>query len=310
MKRFNFLALALGAGAAPLFLVLSAKADLAQMNDGAPLIFIKSNGGQITVRPGEPNGMVRIPGNPPGVQMSRFNVNREAHGKFVLPPIRGGGGGRPFGGPRPFNIPQRQFNVPNLQEGPHGVQIDNPGGDLPVGVPSHFEGVVINAGASPVLMEQTRGPYLIVGQGDVALHDVGGFGWVRTSGNVEVRNPSGGMGVEEIGAGRIILQSGPSLERAQIASVNGDVEWTINGVGGGPYRVNAGTGLVKIFVRPGVGANIDAYSTGGSVVSYLDPSVANVTFARPHAVSLVVGGGGPQITIENRFGNVIIAAAP
>lgn len=308
MKRFNFLATALGAAAAPLFLMLSAKADLAQMNDGAPLILIKSNSGQITVRPSEPNGMVRVPGNAPGVQMSRFNVSREAHGKFVLPQLRGGG--RPLGvGVRPFNIPQRQFNVPNLQEGPHGVQIDNPGGDLPVGVPNRFEGMVINAGASPVLMEQTRGPYLIVGQGDVTLHDVGGFGWVRTSGNVDVRNPAGGMGVEEVGSGHISIQSGPSLDRALIVSANGDVDWTINGVGGGPYRVRAGNGLVKIFVRPGVGANIVATSIGGSVVSYLDPAVANVTLARPHSVSLVVGGGGAQITVDNAYGNVIIAPA-
>ena len=310
MKRFNFLATALGAAAAPLFLVLSAKADLAQMNDGAPLIFIKSNGGQISVHPSEPNGMVRVPGNAPGVQMNRFNVNRETHGKFVLPPIKGGGGGRPFGGPRPFNIPQRQFNVPNVRDGPHGVQIDNPGGDLPVGVPNRFEGMVINAGVSPVLMEQTRGPYLIVGQGDVTLHDVGGQGWVRTSGNVEVRGPAGGMGVEQTGAGRVSMQSGSSLERALIVSANGDVDWTFNGVGGGPYRIRAGTGLVKIFVRPGVGANIDATSIGGSVVSYLDPSVANITLARPHAVSLVVGGGGAQITVENAYGNVVIAPAP
>jgi hypothetical protein len=309
MKRFNFLAMALGAGAAPLLLVLSAKADLAQMNDGAPLIFIKSNGGQITVHPGAPDGMVRVPGNAPGVQMNRFNVNRDAHGKFVLPQIRGAGV-RPFaGGPRPFNIPQRQFTVPNLREGPHGVQIDNPGGDLPVGVPTRFEGMVINAGASPVLMEQTRGPYLIVGQSDVTLHGVAGNGWVRTSGNVEVRNPMGAMGLEETGAGRISMQSGPALERAVIVSANGDIEWTINGVGGGPYRIRAGTGLVKIFVRAGVGANIDATSTGGSVVSYLDPTVANVTLARPHAVSLIVGGGGAQITVESAYGNVVIAPA-
>jgi hypothetical protein len=308
MKRFNYLAVAFGAGAALSLLVLSAKADSAQMNDGAPLIVIKSNGGPISVHPSEPDGMVRVPGNAPGVQMNRFMVNREGWGKLTVPGFQAERGpGRP--GRLGFSIPPRQINLPNLREGPHGVQIVNPGGELPVGVPNRFEAMFINAGASPVLMEQTRGPYAIVGQNDVTLHGVTGQGLVHTSGNIDVRNPSGRMRIDQIAGGRVVLQSGPTLDAVQINSVNGDVEWTINGVGGGPYRINCGSGLVKILVRPGVGANIIGDSLYGSVVSYVDPAMANVLLARPHAVSLIVGGGGPQIIVHSQSGNIVIATA-
>jgi hypothetical protein len=308
MKRFNLLALALGAGAALLLLVLSAKADLAQTNDGAPFVIVKSSGGQITVRPSEPEGMVRVPGSAPGVQMSRFNVKAESYGTFSLPGLAGAGhpGRRPGRG---FNIPAQQFTLRNLHEGPHGVQIDNAGSDLPVGVPNRFEAMVINAGPSPVLMEQTHGPYAIVGQSDVTLHGVTGNGMVRTSGNVEVRNPAGRMRIDEIAGGRVVLQSSSTLDAARINSVSGDVEWTVNGVGGGPYYVSGGTGLIKILVRPGVGANISAFSLGGSVANYVDPAMGNVTLARPHAVSLTVGGGGPQIVVQSESGNIVIATA-
>jgi len=305
MKRINLLAVALAAAAAPLVLVLSAKADLAQMNDGAPFVIIKSNGGQITVRPGEPEGVVRVPGNAPGVQMNRFMVNREQYGKFTVPGFRGGRPG-PFGRPG-FIIPPRQVSLP-LREGPHGVSIQNPGGDLPVSVPNRVEAMVINAGASPVLMEQTRGPYGIVGQNDVTLHGVSGQGFVRTSGNIDVRNPAGRIRIDQVAAGRITLQSGPALDWAQINSLNGDVDWVFNGGGGGPYRITTGSGAVRIFVRPGVGASIEAFSSDGTVTSTVDPSMVNVTAAQPHSLSLTVGGGGPQIIVVSTSGNITISS--
>lgn len=307
MKRTNFLALALAAGAAPLMVVLSAKADLAQMTDGAPFVVIRSHGGQITVRPGEPEGVVRVPGNAPGVQMNRFNVDRQNYGKITVPGFQGGGR-RPFG--KGFNIPMRQFNVPNLREGPHGISIQNPGGDLPVNVPNRVEAMMIDAGASPVLMEQTRGPYGIVGQGDVTLHGVSGAGFVRTSGNIDVRNPAGGMRLDQIASGHVAVVSGPELERAQVNSIDGEVDWTFNGVGSGPYRVTSSTGPVKIFVRQGVSASIEAFSEQGTVTSTVDPAMANVLAAHPHSVSLTVGGGGPQIIVLSSSGNITIATAP
>ena len=311
MKHFNFLAWLIAAGAAPLFLVLSAKADLAQMNDGAPFVIIRSNGGQITVRPTEPDGIVRVPGNAPGVQMNRFMVSRDNVGKFTIPGFRGtcARPGLRGGRPGPCFIPPRQINLPNLREGPHGVSIDNPGGDLPVSVPQRFEAMFIQAGNSPVLMEQTHGRYGIVGQNDISLHDVAGLGWVRTSGNIDVRNPQGGIQIDQLAGGKVVLQSGAALAGTIINSINGDVEWTINGLGNGPYRIISGSGLVRILVRPGVGANITAQSDTGQVVSYVDPAMANILLARPHALSLVVGGGGPQITVMSASGNVVIATA-
>lgn len=312
MKRKNFFAVALAAAAAPLFIVLSAKADLAQLNDGAPFVVIKSTGGQgqITVRPSEPNGLVRIPGSAPGVRMERFNVNSTE--RIDWPKIGGGGqcGAAGFRGRfRPCIGGAVHLPLNNLPEGPHGVFVTNPGGDLPIGVPNRFQAMVISAGTSPVLMEQTRGPFFIDGESDITLHGVAGRGLVRTTtGTVSIRNPGGGIRIETA-SGRILMQSGPALDQAQIGSQQGDIEWTINGVGQGPYRVFAGSGIVKLLVRPGIALNIDAVSTGGTVINDLDPAMATVIFARPHAVSLAVGGGGAQITVQSQSGTVIIAPA-
>ena len=325
MKRVNLLAAVLASAAAPLFIVLSAKADLAQLNDGAPLLLIKSNGGQITVRPGEPDGLVRVPGNAPGVRMDRFNVDRNAFGNVNLPAFHCTGGQRSVppamtrgkvphpqanvAPARPCGGPVRIPLLNNLREGPHGVAITNPGGDLSVGVPNRFEAMLVNAGASPVLMERTRGPFIIVGDNDIALHGVSGRGWVRsTRGMVDIRNPVGALRIETE-SGPITLETGPGLNAAQVSSMSGDITWTLEGTGSGPYRVQAGTGTVRILVTHGVAANIDAVSDNGVVVNNLDPSVANVLLSRPHAVSLTVGGGGAQLTVHSTNGTVVIAPA-
>jgi hypothetical protein len=138
---------------------------------------------------------------------------------------------------------------------------------------------------------------------------VAGMGWVQTQGNVEVRNPQGNMGVVT-GAGRISVWSGTQLERAQFFSQSGDIEWTISGVSTGPYRVQLGSGSARIHVCPGVAASLAATSTGGTVVNMLDPTVANVGFSGPHAVSMTVGGGGAQIIVNSREGNITIAPCP
>ncbi len=308
MKRINLLALALAAAAAPLCIVLSAKADLAQQTGGPPVVTIRSQGGQITVRSGEPDGIVRVPGNAPGVQMSHFNVSAQEI-RMVFPGERGQAGGN-RGGRRPYSFPARPFNVPNLNEGPHGVAIVNPGNDLTVGVPNKTEAMFINAGPSPVTMEQTHGPFVIFGQGDIALHGVQGRGWVRTpAGNMDIRDPSGALRLETA-TGRIAMQSGAALDRAEIYSQNGDVEWTINGAGSGPYRIIAGSGIVRLFVRPGIGVNIDASSDTGTVVNNLGPGIADVSLARPHALSLTMGGGGAEITVHSVGATVIIAPSP
>jgi hypothetical protein len=321
MKRLNHYAIALGALAAPLVLVLSAKADLAQMNDGAPVMVITSSGGRISVHPGEPDGVVRIPGNPPGVQMSRFNVNPQTMSSYILPKPSGealcrrqGPHGRQYfvpcgaGGAQPRVTPV-QVRIPNLREGPHGVNITNPGGDLEVGVPTRMEMMLIKAGASPVSLDRTRGPYAVFGQNDVTMRSVSGNGWVVTQGNVDARDLSGFPHIIS-SMGRISVQSGPAMDRAIFYSRDGSVEWTINGVGGGPYRVELGTASARIYVRPGIGMNIDATSDSGVVVNSLDPSTISVGFAGQHAVSMTVGGGGPQITVHSQSGNVAILPAP
>lgn len=308
MKRFNHLAIALAALAAPLLIVLSAKADLAQLNDGAPVMRIESTGGRILVHPGEPDGMVRIPGNPPGVQMNRFDVPAQASVCVPRPqammPRRGG---------RPGLAPQQAGCVPhtfNLRPGPHGVSINNPGSDIEVGVPNRVELMYIKAGASPVTMERTRGPFFITGQSDVALHGVAGAGTVLTLGNIDARNPAGNLTAGTLN-GHIMLVSNAALDKATLVARDaGDIDWTIEGVGGGPYRLQLGSGTAHVYVRPGVGVNINATSVGGVVSNSLDPSVAEVGFAGLHAATLTVGGGGAQITVYSQSGNIIVAPAP
>ena len=215
MRRINFLAIALGVLAAPLAVVLSAKADLAQLNDGAPLTVINSTGGRITVHPGEPDGLVRVPNNAAAQRPQAFENKRGYH-----PP-----GQNPNLNPNLNANPNCRVTHLPLREGPHGVAINNPGSDLEVSVPSRFELMYIKANASPVLMERTRGPFIITGQNDVALHGVAGMGYVQTAGNVDVRNPAGILGVAT-SVGRITIASGPALERLQLYSQSGDIEWT------------------------------------------------------------------------------------
>ncbi|MBV8366503.1 MAG: hypothetical protein JO194_08365 [Candidatus Eremiobacteraeota bacterium] len=313
MKRFNLIAIALAALAAPLVIVLSAKADLAQLNDGAPVINIKSTGGRIYVHPGEPDGMVRIPGNPNGVQMNRFNVDPQTMSTFCFPRPQALVGTRR--GFRPAGTPANtsaagctQHKLP-LREGPHGVAINNPGSDVEVGVPNRFELMHIEAGASPVVIERTRGPFFITGQNDVTLRNVSGQGAVLTEGNIDARNMAGSF-VGGSANGRLALVSNAALDRSQLYARFGEIDWTIEGLGGGPYRVQTDAAGARIFIRPGVGANIDATSDGGTVTNSLDPATTSVGFAGPHAVSMTVNGGGAQVTIHSKSGNIIIAPAP
>ena len=323
MNRLNRLAAVLSIAAASLGVALPASADLSQLNDGAPLLLIKSNGGLLSVRPGEPDGIVRIPGNPQGVRMDRFNVNVHSSGSWILPPLHCAGSmrhasthghgsraglaepsGRPCGGPVRIPLPS------SFREGPHGVAITNPGGDLSVGVPTRFEAMVVNAGASPVVVERTRGPFIISGDNDVTLRGVTGRGWVRsTRGAVDVRGQAGSMRIDT-DSGPITLQTGAAFGAAQVSSTSGDITWTLNSAGAGPYRVSAGSGTVRILVRPGVSANIDAVSENGFVINNLPSAAATVLLSRPHAVSLTVGGGGAQMTVQSVDGIVLIAPAP
>jgi hypothetical protein len=56
-----------------------------------------------------------------------------------------------------------------------------------------------------------------------------------------------------------------------------------------------------------MGAYVDAQSDTGTVVNYFDPAAAQVRFASPHALSLSLAGGGPEITIYSKSGGVIVS---
>ncbi|HXM17513.1 MAG TPA: hypothetical protein VN934_01740 [Candidatus Tumulicola sp.] len=309
MKHSQILASLLAAAATVTTVLVSANADLARLTDGPPVVTIHSKGsGAITITPGDFGG-VRVPGNPPGVQISRFNVSRQAVGRIVLP--RQMGRNRSSAGPRFFTLPGRNFNLPGVRDGAHGIALENSGGDMNVEVPNHVEALLINAGASPVTLDRVGGPFVIVSDsGDVTLRNVTGHGLVRTiSGNVDVRGFSGNVHIETA-FGRVTMQSSAGLDHAEVVDLRGDVDWTFNGVGAGAYRIFSGQGLVKVTLRPGIGATVDAQSDGGTVTNYFDPSAADIRFLRPHALSLAVGGGGAQITVHSKNGSVVVAPAP
>jgi hypothetical protein len=308
MKRTQLFASLLAAAAAVATVLMCANADLARLTDGPPVLKIHSTGGTITVTQGDFPG-VRVPGNPAGVHISRFLVSRQALGRVVLP--RQIGGRNTAGGPRGFALPMRNFNVPGIRDGAHGVALDNAGGDMNVEVPNRVEAMYIDAGPSPVVLDRVSGPFIVVSDaGDVTLRNVTGHGFVRTiNGNIDVRGTGGNVHIETA-FGRVTMQSAGGLDHGDIIDLHGDVDWTFNGVGQGAYRIFSGDGVVRVLLRPNIGATVDAQSDTGSVTNLFDPGAADVRFARPHALSIAVGGGGAQITVHSRGGTVVVAPAP
>jgi hypothetical protein len=307
MQRTKIYAAILGAAAAVASVLFCANADLARLTDGPPVVTINSKGtGTITVTSGDFAG-VRVPGNPAGVQISRFRVTRQQMGRIVLPSQMNATGG---GGRRPLMLRARNFALPGVRDGAHGVALESAGAGMNVQVPGRVEALLINAGPSPVVLDHVSGPFVIVSDtGDVTLRNVTGRGFIRTtSGNVDIRGATGNVHVETV-SGRVTMQSAAGLERAEVVDLQGDVDWTFNGIGAGAYRVFNGQGLVRVTLRPAVGATLDAQSDEGTVANYFDAGQADIRFARPHAVSLSLGGGGAQITVHSRSGTVVVAPA-
>jgi len=303
-RRAGALHFRLAVGTAAALLVSAAlpvRADQSALVGAAPVVTIRSTTGTLTISGGEPG--VRVRSAAPNASFGRFVVN-SSNRRVQLP--RTGAMRRTFGGPQALRLPARRYELPAALLGRQGVAIRNPGGDMNVGVPQHVGALFINAGESDVDLSNIRGPYIIQSNGgSVRLHNVAGRGFIRTlNGDIDLTGVGGNVRVETA-AGNVTAH--PSMaERAQITTGSGAIDWTFGRVGAGVYRFASSGGLIRIEVQPGIGAFVDAQSDTGTVTNGLDPSFAQVRFSTPHALSLQIGAGGPEITALSKNGSVIL----
>jgi Putative adhesin len=293
---FAMLLLAPLSGSVPLAL-----ADDAQGN-GAPVLMIHSTGGTIHLY-SVGGGGVHVQ---PGAAGQRIGITRFTPGQFAQGPMLPAqqvcrGFGRRV---RCFRLPARQFSVPPALYNSQGFHVENPGGDMSIGVPQHVGAVFINAEQGNVEVEKLRGPFIIqASNGDVHLKNVFGRGLIRTtSGNITLQGVGGD--VHLVTGGGAITVFGSSATKADVQSQSGPITWRFAKVGNGPYKFASEQGAIHLQFLPGVAAQVDAQSDNGNVYNML-PGV-NPVAAQQHALSVPINGGGPEITVTSTSGDITI----
>ncbi len=282
-----------------------AGADQLLTAGAAPVVTIRSNGGVITIDHGDA-GAIRLSG-PDSINVTRFVVSRVNNGRVILPraqppPVLGGRR-------RVISFTARQFLIPGLRDGADGITIDNPGGDMTVRLPPRVGALFINAGGGSVVATGFAGPYVIVADsGNVYLRNVAGHGLVRTFNGTVVLAGVGGDVHIETAQGRVTARMSRAA-RAEVKTQDGDIDWSFKRLGNGAYRFHSLTGNVHIRLPDGITANVDAQSDSGGVVNMLDPGAVDMRFSSPHALSMSVAGGGPEIMATSKSGIIIIAPA-
>jgi hypothetical protein len=266
-----------------------ARADQVVQISAPPIVVIKSASGLVTVTRGG-DGAVRVVGAD-GASATTFQLSPDNQGRIGLPAGMG--------------LPSRRFTLPGIQPASIGVRVDNPGGDITVYLPQHIAAVLVRATTGDVAVSQIRGPYVMIADnGNVDVTRVFGFGNVRTStGHVTLTGVGGNLHVETTFGTVTGLAMFP--ERADIKTQGGDIIWSALKLGAGPYRFTSGAGNVRVGLSRGLSANIDAQSTSGSVLNRFGQT-ANVRFRSAHALSIMLGGGGPEITAASESGKVDI----
>ena len=267
---------------------LPARADQSVAAPTAPVVVVRSASGTVTVLRGD-NATVRVVGG--SATATPFAVSRESLNRIMLP----GGSG----------LPSRRFSLPGVADGATGVRIDNPGGDITVYVPQHVGALLVKNDGGDVSMTGIRGPYVLLApNGNVDVSRVFGFGNVRTTtGHANFAGVGGALHVETTFGTVTGAMMFP--ERAEIHTQGGDINWTIARLGGGPYRFTSAAGNVHVGVDGNVAANIDVQSPQGAVTNRFGRA-ATVRFRTAHAMSMVLGGGGPQITAASQSGTVAV----
>src|SRR6202165_111196 len=302
--RFRFLAIAVMC----LFAVSvawgsGALADQIVTPNGVPVITITSAGGHVTIFQSNDTDVHALSGLN-NIKVTRFLVNQATHSRVMLPPSQTRLLGRR--GWRTFRVAPRQFFIPNVSGRNDGISIENPGGDVAIGVSKRLGALFINAQSGDVSIEKLRGPYVIVGsEGTVRLQNVAGHGIIRTSsGNIELVGVGGDVHIQT--ATGSVTARASFAERADVVSQGGSIDWRFARVGAGAYRFRSTDGTIRLGFRPGVAALVDAQSGQGSVQSSFDAASAQIRFSSPHALSLAVNGGGPEITAASMSGDIII----
>ena len=283
--------LALVAAAAALFLALPARADQIVSTPQAPVVVIHSVSGLITVAHGD-DGDVRVTGSPDATATT-FQT----------------GSGQGMLLPRGLGFPSRRFSLPGISEGTLGVRIENPGGDATVYVPQRVAAVLVRLDGGDAALSDFRGPYVVVTNGgSVDLHSLFGFGHVRTTtGRVTMTGVGGNLRVETTSGS--VMGTSMLTERAEVKTQSGDIDWGFGRLAGGPYRFTSGGGNVRLGLNGLEAANIDAQSTQGNVINRFGrPN--DIRFRSPHAMSLSLRGGGPEITASSQSGMVEIGPRP
>ncbi len=288
------LALSLAAAIVALACGRPAIADQIVQTPQAPVIVIHSTSGLVTVQQGDDN-VVRVSGSS-GATATTFQTE-------------GGGQGQGMLLPRGLGFPSRRFTLPGIRAGTLGVRIENPGGDATVFVPSRVAAVLLKLDDGDAALTGFRGPYVVVTNGgSVDLRSLFGFGHVRTTtGRVTLTGVGGNLRVETTSGS--VLGMAMLTERAEVKTQGGDIDWSFGRLAGGPYRFTSGTGNVRLGLAESDAANVDAQSTLGSVINRFGrPN--DVRFHSPHAVSLNLRGGGPEITAVSQSGIVEIGPRP
>lgn len=276
------LILAAGAAGSPAF------ADQIVQTPQAPVVVIHSTSGLVTVTRGD-DGYVRVSGtgNP---STTTFQMSSDNQGMML---------------PRGMGFPPRRLNLPGVREGTLGVRVENPGGDVTVYVPQRVAAVLVRLDDGDAALARFRGPYVVVSNGgSVDLNSVFGYGHVRTTtGRVTMNHVGGNLHVETTFGS--VMGSGMFTDRAEIRSQGGDIDWNFARLAGGPYRFTSGAGNVRVALSGNEAANIDVQSTQGTVVNRF-ARTANVRFRSPHAMSMSLRGGGPEITAASSSGIVVV----
>jgi len=270
---------------------LPARADQTVQTPKAPLVVIHSVSGLVTVVHGD-NASVQVSGG--SATATTFEVSSDSEGTLL---------------PRGMGLPPRRFTLPGVREGTTGVRIENPGGDITVSVPARVAAVLVKLDDGDAALSDFRGPYVVAANGgSVDLRSLAGFGHVRTTtGRVTMSRVGGNLHVETTQGS--VMGTGMFVERADIKTQGGDIDWDFARLAGGPYSFTSGAGNVRLALNDSQAATIDAQSTQGSVVNRFARK-ANVRFHSPHAMSMSLGGGGPEITASSASGSVEIGPHP
>lgn len=280
-----------------------AQGDASVPTREGPLVTIKSTKGVIRIVDGGTGG-VRLVDAPRGANLSHFVVNPEVDGRFLLPQTER----RIFFNQRwhMYRLPPRHVIVA-LHDGADGIAIDNPGGDITVAVPHRVGALFVGGGNSTVVLDKLRGPYVIqTDEGEVHVSDVAGFGLVRTLSGVVDLNGAKGFVHVETATGDIVCRT-CSVNRAEAFTQAGGIDWSFAHLGRGAYRFRSGMGEIRLALAQDASALVNAQSETGSVTNEFPPGFGEVRFSSPHALSLALGGGGPQISAMTKNGAITIS---